>query len=295
MDRFWFSGLNNFRKHSLNKHDFVTELLDTETDINRDVSEIFYDHIKNRQTKYVELLYSGGIDSETVLIELMKVKVPIIAVTMVIKIKNIIVNSHDLYYSEKFCREYGITHKLIDFNAEPFYENGDYLSYLTPYRINEPHVASHFWLLEKCDYFPIIGGDWPWVQLHKEKKVLSPFKNDFSMYQAFMIDRNINGIDNMLCYSLDSSLKFMSLQKESFLGDEPVSLLKERMYKKINSNILGRIRSYGWEISKILNFNLSKYAIELIKQNKTLNNKIIWGDKISDFLKTPLKENNLFY
>lgn len=293
-DMQWSSGLQGFRKHSLNDKQFTTHLTDCDFDIKRNFSEILNDHVTSRQTKYVELLYSGGMDSELVLLELMKINVPVIVITMVIKIKGVILNTHDLYYSEKFCRQNNINQKLIEFDAYSFFENGDYLSYLTPYSINEPHVASHFWLIKQCDYFPIMGGDWPWAQLHKEQKVLSPFRIDYSMYLPFMKDNGINGIDNMLCYSLDSSMKLIELQKNTFIGSEPVSFLKERMYKKINNNLEGRIRSYGWEVSKMIDFNLNKYKIELIKKNNVKTNKIVWGNHIRDFLETTETENSKF-
>ena len=135
----WNVGLNDFKKCTLelgeNSHKFTTELLDVPFEPNRNITDIFNDHLSNRQTKYVEVLYSGGLDSELVLLSCIKNSIPVIVITLVIKIEGLIINTHDLYYAEKFCRDNGITHKLIELNGNNFYESGKYLDYLTPYYI----------------------------------------------------------------------------------------------------------------------------------------------------------------
>lgn len=124
-DKIWFSGLNGYKKHILSDRDFITILTDCEVKKDRKLTDIFRDHVGDR--KHVEVMYSGGTDSEIVLLSLLEAKIPVTAVTMVIKVDGCILNTHDLYYSEKFCREHNIEQKKIDFNAGSFYENGDYL------------------------------------------------------------------------------------------------------------------------------------------------------------------------
>ena len=55
----------------------VTELLDVPFESNRNITDIFNDHLSIRQTKYVEVLYSGGLDSELVLLSCLKNKIPV--------------------------------------------------------------------------------------------------------------------------------------------------------------------------------------------------------------------------
>jgi hypothetical protein len=112
----WNVGLNQFKKCTLELgeyfHKFTTELLDVPFEYGRNITDIFNDHLSNKQTKYVEVLYSGGLDSELVLLSCIKNGTPVIAITLVIKIDDMIINTHDLYYAEKFCRENNISHKL---------------------------------------------------------------------------------------------------------------------------------------------------------------------------------------
>ena len=294
----WNVGLNNYKKCTLelgaNTHKFTTELLDVPFEYDRDITEIFNDHLLHRQTKYVEVLYSGGLDSELVLLSCIKNKIPVIAITLVIKIEGLVINTHDLYYAEKFCRENDITHKLIELDADKFFQNGNHLSYLLPYYITEPHVATHLWLIEQCGYFPIIGGDWPWVHNHVENKVLSPFRLEFSSYEKFMKDKGIYGIGNMIGYSLESNCKLIQIHLDNHIGGESVSNFKSRMYQTMYPELQPRLRSYGWEYHKTKSFNLMNYKIELIKQLKTTTPHIKWNNTIKKLLNTQVNTNDKF-
>jgi hypothetical protein len=294
----WNVGLNGFKKCTLelgeNSHKFTTELLDVPFEYGRNITDIFNDHLSIRQTKYVEVLYSGGLDSELVLLSCIKNSIPVIAITLVIKIEGLIINTHDLYYAEKFCRENDITNKLIELDADKFFQNGDYLAYLTPYYITEPHVATHLWLIEQCSYFPIIGGDWPWVQVPKENKVLSPARLEFNSYERFMSDKGINGIGNMIGYSLESTCKLIQIHLSNYVDGESVSNFKSRMYQTMYPELKPRLRSYGWEYHKTKLFNLLNYKIELINQLKPTSSHIKWNDTIKTLLNTETNENDKF-
>jgi len=294
----WNVGLNGFKKCILelgaNTHKFTTELLDVPFDCDRAITDIFNDHLLHRQTKYVEVLYSGGLDSELILLSCIKNKIPVIAITLVIKIEGLIINTHDLYYAEKFCRENDITHKLIELDADNFFQNGEYLRYLRPYYIIEPHVATHLWLIEQCSYFPIIGGDWPWPHTHVENKVLSPFRLEFSSYERFMKDKGINGIGNMISYSLESSYKLIEIHLNNHIPGETISNFKSRMYQVMYPELKTRLKSYGWEQHKTKSFNLTHYKIELIKQLKYTVPFIKWNHTIKNLLNTQVTENDKF-
>ena len=294
----WNVGLNGFKKCTLElgekSHKFTTELLDVPFENGRNITDIFNDHLSNRQTKYVEVLYSGGLDSELVLLSCLRNNIPVIAITLVIKIDGLIINTHDLYYAEKFCRENNITHKLIELDADNFFQNGDHLKYLSPYYIIEPHVATHLWLIEQCSYFPIIGGDWPWVQTHTENKVLSPFRLEFASYERFMIDKGIHGIGNMVSFSLESSVKLIQIHLDNYISGESISTFKSRMYQTMYPELNTRLKSHGWENHKTNKFNILLYKIELIKKLKPTNHLIKWNNTIKTLLNTLISENDKF-
>jgi hypothetical protein len=288
----WTTGLNGYKKHTLDNNNFTTELTECQFEPGRNIDDIFHDHLNGRVNGPVELLYSGGLDSELVLQSLLKNKIPVETMTLVVTIKGAILNVVDLYYSEKFCREHNIKQNLFYFDAVEFYESGRYLDYLVPLKITEPHIASHFWLIEQCHNYPIIGGDWPWVQV--EKKVLSPFRIDFCNYERFMSTKNISGIGNMISHSFESSCYFIEKHLEMHQkGNDSfhtVPFLKQLMYGTKEP----RIKSYGWEQCPKELFNSNYYKIELLKAVGIVKSKIIWGDKVSNLLNTSIRENSLF-
>ena len=79
----WSTGLNGYKKHSLDHNDFTTELTECKFEPGRNIDDIFLDHLVDRPSSPVELLYSGGLDSELVLMSLLRNKIPVEAMTMV--------------------------------------------------------------------------------------------------------------------------------------------------------------------------------------------------------------------
>ena len=294
----WNVGLQGYKKCTLelgeNSNKFTTELLDVPFENNRNITDIFNDHLAIRQTKYVEVLYSGGLDSELVLLSCLRNNIPVIAITLVIKVEGMIVNTHDLYYAEKFCREHNITHKLVELNAESFFASGKYLDYVTPYYIIEPHVATHLWLLEQCNYFPVLGGDWPWPHTQVEEKILSPFRLEFASYERFMQDKGIMGIGNMISYSLEASVKLIQIHLDNYIPGESISSFKSRMYQTMHPELETRLKSHGWENHKTTTFNILQYKIELLKRLKMCKHTIKWNNTIKTLLNTKANQNDKF-
>lgn len=291
----WYTGLNNFKKHTLKNGVFSTELREFPVTPQRKIDDILYDNLFDYPGGPIEMLFSGGLDSEFVLRSLIKHNLKINAITLVIKIKGAVVNVVDLYYSEKFCRENNVPQYFFELDAEEFYGGGEHINYLLDYSITEPHVASHFWLIEKCHNFPIIGGDWPWVQVRQTKNILSPFKLDYSSYEKFMNDRGINGIGNMISHSYESSLYFIRKQIEHHSNDfknfHTVPFLKYKMYGLKEP----RIKSYGWEQCPINLFNIMIYKLQLINKIGKINHKIIWGEGIANTINGEPGENDKFF
>lgn len=292
----WKSGLNQFIEKRLEIEDnnriFTLKINENEFEPNRKIDDIFFDHLKERGTKKVEVLYSGGTDSELVLKSCINNKISVEAFTLIIKIKNAIVNVSDVYYSEKFCRENNIKQNTFVLNIEDFYLNDKYISYIEPYNICYFHVASHFWLLEKCNSFPIVGGDWPWVQYFANPKVLSPQRLDYNIYDLFMKDKKIIGIPNMISHSYESCYKFIKLQLENSKEEDQhfltSSFLKERMYNFTEP----RIKSYGWENCPKQLFNTVLVNYKLRIKYKKVENTIVWGEQIKKLINTNVNSNN---
>jgi hypothetical protein len=284
----WEEGIDSYKINTLEINNieniYTVELCDRELPTEtRNFSDIIFDCFKYRDTKTVEILYSGGLDSELVLKSCIKNKIPVSVITMKLYIDNVLINSHDLYYSEKFCRENNLTQKFVDFHARSFYENGDYINYLKPYYITSPHVASHMWLIEQCGSFPIMCGDYSWPQ--HTNKILSPHRLSYNSYSRFMKDRNITGIGNVLNHSLELNIKMMQHHIQNYTDPFYIMLFKCKMY---NSFGLGtfepRMRSFGWEYVNLKWFDRMKYKTDLIKMCGEDKPIVKWGKKIAEVL-----------
>jgi hypothetical protein len=302
IEKTWFEGYNGYKKctttyNAEGKLDrFHTELLDVELMDTTNIYEIFNIHLSQRQTKTVEVLYSGGVDSEIVLLACMYNKIPFRAITMRIYTGDILLNTHDVYYSEKFCRENHIEQKFIDFDVVKYYEDGNHFKLLEPYSIGHAGTASYFWLISQCSGFVVRGGDysWPWIQ----QPVISPHQHKHSMYQQFMNDNGIHGIGNMLSYSIDLNLKFIKSHIELYNHDkhDPSNSVK-LPYLKCDvfhhagfSNIEPRIKAHGFEL-----ITKGAYDAPCIELFGNSISSISWGDKISELIgSTEIRYNDRY-
>lgn len=305
----WFDGKDNYKKHSYDTIDsdtrnYTLEYIDVDYDSNISLFDEFYENVQNRNTKKVEVLYSGGIDSELVLFGLLRRNVPVIAITMRLISGGITWNTHDLYYAEKFCREHNITQKIVDLEVDKFFDNGDYLAYLSPYQITQPHVATHFWLFEQCSDFPIIGGEYSWPQVHHGSTRISPTRYEYANYDRYLKDKGISGIGNMLGNSL--AIQSILIQKhisiiktnnhiEKLNPLLQAATIKAKVYQELGyDNLEKRLRSYGWESISRSAFNAHAYLIELKRLHGTVLPEVIWGAKFATILGSSPGSNTLF-
>jgi hypothetical protein len=301
----WISGHNDYKKQTLvinpetKTNSFTTELLDVEPTGLSNIFDIFAMHVEQRQTKFVDLLYSGGLDSECVLLAMLEKNIPCRPITMRIMINGFPVNLHDLYYSEKFCREHNLKQIFIDLDVMKFFENGNHLKYIEPYAICYPHVASHMWLIEQCSGFPVFAGDYSWPWTHQP--MLSPHRSGFSCYDLWMRDNNITGIGNMINHSIDSNIMFIKTHLEVFdetLHDgnySKIPLLKKSILERLGfSTIELRARSYGWESIPDELFNMKENVHGLIDKFGTTNHRIEWNEMIGKVIGAGLGSNDRF-
>jgi hypothetical protein len=303
-EKTWFEGYNNYKKCTTTFDDngkltqFHTELLDVELMDTTNIHEIFNIHLSQRQTKTVEVLYSGGVDSEVVILSCIHNKIPVQALTMRIYTGDILVNTPDVYYSEKFCRENHIKQKFVDFDAVKFFDNGDHFEMIKPYSINHAGTALYFSLISQATGFVVRGGDysWPWIN----KPIISPNQHRHSMYQQYMKDNSIGGIANMLSHSLDANLQFIKSHTELYNHNkhDPSNNIKLPYLKRDVFNQLGfmnlepRIKAHGFEP---LIKGASPYDAQCIELFGNSVSSISWCDSISKLIgSTDIRYNDRY-
>lgn len=301
----WNDGVDNYKKHThkidcITKiHYFNTELLNVSFQKYNSVHEYCEEVFQRKRSKTVNVLYSGGLDSELVLYLCMIHKIPVTALTMRLLINGYPINTHDLYYSEKFCRENNVRQVILDLDVEAFFNNGEHIKYLKPYLITEPHVSTHFWLFEQSDNFPVLGGEysWPWVH----KNLLSPHRHHYCYYDKFLCDNNIDGIGNFLNYSLSGNLFFIE-NHLSLLRSVPIEtnakfipIFKKLLWSKLNlASPTPRLRSYGWENLSPAIFDLQYYRSGLEREFGITHSSITWGSKVNEIIGGTITTNDKY-
>jgi hypothetical protein len=298
MKKTWTFGVDNYRNCTLfidgNTKTFTTSILDRNVE-DTSIELVLLSHYEKANTKTIEILYSGGVDSELSLEICRKHKMPVVAITAKLYIKGMLCNTHDVYYATKYCINKNIKQKFIELELTDFFDSGDFLNYIEPFYITEPHVAVHFYLINQCQSFPVMGGDWLWVQNHNYIKdpVISPARLDYSCYDIFMEENGITGIGNMLGNSYSAVYKFAELFIKKYYDGQYISETKNNMYEEIIP-IEKRFRSYGFErIPKDL-LDIGKYKQFCIEKFKETTHIIEWGNNLSKLLNTTLHTNDKF-
>lgn len=232
----------------------------------------------------IDFLYSGGIDSEFGLLTCKKLNKQVSAVTMKITNNSKVYNEYELDYSTRFCKHNNINQKIIPLDVK-FYENGDYIRFIEPYKIKKALIAAHYWLIDQCDNFIIIGGNYFWIKENKlQQKCLSPMSYGSLFYDLYLKENNIQGIGNLLNYGYEGIHLLMSEHLKFYTKNISLGLLKKSIYSSlINENIEVREPKHGFEGYDGTHLYLPFNNIE----------SITWGDYTCDLLNTNITFNSL--
>jgi hypothetical protein len=302
----WYDGLNNFRKLTLTKdpsttnYHFHSEILDVDLIKINDLKNLLLYQLSAKTSHSVEVLFSGGIDSEIVLRTCVINNIPCIPITTKLMVKGYPVNTHDLYYSEKICRELNLKQKIIEVDVEKFFSNGNHHQYMMKYPFSYHHLSIHLWTIEQCTSFPIYGGDymWPWYNV----PLLSPTRYEDLVPSKFMKDNGISGIGNMLGHSLDINLLLITNHLKTF--DPKIHdgkylkkpIFKKDLYSTFGFNVELRMRNFGWESvpEEILKYIKDLISSVAVKRPIVVNNSISWNNLVAAALKGEPNFNNKF-
>lgn len=297
----WFSGIDNYRKHTLtfgpDSNTFTLELLDVESRNVNTIHDAFEMHLSGANLP-IEVLYSGGVDSECIIKVCLERNIPVKAVTLKLLMSGAPINVRDLYYAEKFCREHGVQHNIVDLNIDRFYGNGDHIPYMDSYKFLRFPTASLLWLLEQCSSFPVIGGDYTWPQNNMGTKLYSPHRHEHMCFDQYMRDKGITGIGNMISHSMDSNLIFINEHLRTHSEDP---FYKHELFHNLGLPLEQRFRSFGWETIFQETLDTHRMTVDLwtihgdlSKRYGAMNSIIKWNRKFADIIGGEPGENNSY-
>lgn len=176
----------------------------------------------------IQVLYSGGLDSEACMLSFMAAKVPIKAAIMRF---NSNLNEHDIVYAVRFCERNRVPYILYDIDILDFLENTA-IDYMEATHCTSPMTAATMWLSDQIamrDGYPVFGqGECyllkPTVTKRvKEARVSSYQNKEFSVddwalqesemmngwYRHFM-SKNIDGVPGFHQYTPEQIYSYIT-------------------------------------------------------------------------------------
>jgi len=166
----WFSYSYDSVKFGEKKHptsEFTIELKPTITSVKSYYEELAENakRIRDMFTGSLDLLFSGGIDSEVILRIYHDLKIPINI--YIFKYENNY-NHREFNQAIKVCESLNVKYKVIDFNLEKFFENEAH-DYWTKVNCRGGGWLPHMKMTEYLDGIPMIGsGDPYWVRSSRD-------------------------------------------------------------------------------------------------------------------------------
>lgn len=111
-------------------------------------------HIRRVNTGEIDILFSGGSDSEIVLKAFIEAG---IEVNCHIMRYDKYINAHDWVYATVICDSLGITPIYHDLDLIDFYESGEYKKYSDFTNCVTPQLLPHMWLMNRVRGVPVMG------------------------------------------------------------------------------------------------------------------------------------------
>lgn len=244
----WYSGLNNYKIQTTIGDQFTIEYTEQPIDKSITIQEVYKSHLQNITRPFVEVLYSGGLDSEILMLTLLEMKIPTKVKSIKLYFNDLILNGYDLYFIDNFCRSRNIELEFIDLEITKFHGSPMDIDICSKYHMQKPYHSFTYYALHQCEGYVIMGGEYPWPYLdHNTYKIACP-NIPFSSYELFFKDHGLEGIGNMQTHTLTSTYLFM----QSHL--QVIKKVKEKYFDKFKYIEIGNIKH---EVMKNLGYNLT--------------------------------------
>lgn len=109
--------------------------------------------IRQKTSLPIQVLFSGGVDSEVALKSFVGAKIPVEAA--VLKFKHDL-NLHDISWAIRTCEEFAIPYRIFELDILKFWEN-DALQFADATSCVSPQLLSTMWLVNQVEGYPVLG------------------------------------------------------------------------------------------------------------------------------------------
>ena len=202
----------------------------------------------------IDLMVSGGIDSELILRSFIGIKHPVNV--KIFRYENDI-NIYDVSYAVIVCEQLHVPYTIIDFNLQKFYEQ-DAESISEKAQIDRPRMLPQLKFLDYCDGLPIIGhADMWWFREHDDYTRTATWNMDDYEFDVgcdkYSLFLNRPAITEWFKWSPGLILSYLELQwfkdliSDKYKGRLGVNSTKIIGYKEMYPDMIKRVKKTGFE------------------------------------------------
>lgn len=253
----WYSGLNNYKIQTTNEDQFTVEFLEQELDKSLSIQQVYKNHLQGITRPFVDILYSGGLDSEIVMLSLLEMNIPIRVKTIKLYFNDLLLNGYDLYFIDNFCRSRNINIEFIDLEITKFHGSPFDIDICTKYHMQKPYHSFSFYALQRCEGYVVMGGEYPWISKINNLYTIHCPNIPFSSFELFFKDYGLEGIGNMQTHSLNSLYLFVrshlevidSCYKKYYTKFKYLEIgnIKHEVFKQLGYKLAPRFKMNGFE------------------------------------------------
>lgn len=241
---------NNKKEQPTSKFDFQLSILETSIShrdsLVKTAIEVYEEH------KQLDVLFSGGINSQIILQTYNSLKIPVNV--KIFRYENNLNYQWDVAAAVKFCNDLNIKYELIDFNLKKFFEQEAYDVFKKCYTFEVTNLPL-MKMLDYCDNVPVLGTGYPHISRSNfyydspGSWNLQVFETDFNISSyATAIDRP--AVANWFFYSgyfLGSLLKHAKIK--NLISDQETAVFssQEIRNKIYDLHIPIRLKQKGFE------------------------------------------------
>ena len=183
----------------------------------------------------INLMYSGGVDSEYTLALFRHLG---IAITPVIVRLLPDYNAHDIAYAFKYCEQHGIKPKIIDIDFDHFVSSGEMFQTAVAMRSSKFHYAATAHAIGKLSGTVLCGDGEPYIRINQDtnKWNLIVHEYEYALSNYYRLN-NIHGTPHFNRYTRDMFYEFLT---------------DDRMWELGRNQVPGKISNYS---SKWITYN----------------------------------------
>jgi len=218
------------------------------------------EYVYTNKSGKIQLLYSGGLDSEFVARILLHLKMDFeVVIIRLTQPNEIDLNHHDTKYAFEFCVSHNIKPIVYEIDFLKFIESGRHREIAESVECCAYSVPMSLYVAEQLDGFTVMGNDPPYIRYEKDKDAwyleeLQYIHSLLRYYKKF----NLQGCPFLLSYRPEQMLSFLLDPAIQELGYNRI--LGKTGSNSTKSHVFNRGNDFNMDVYDFTGNNRKKYT-----------------------------------